>query len=105
MSFSSVFISNILSLDIFPFLSVIISVFLIRMALERSRAELRSELLCCLMIFSSFALIRRQLVVLELLSFLPFRLCFGFWYLGELFPSSIILAYDLVLVEIQKNLC
>ena len=43
-----------------------------------------------------------QLVVLELSSLLPFRACFGFEYLGELFLSSIILLVDeLVLVEIQ----
>ena len=49
-----------------------------------------------------FALRLRQLAVLELFSFLPFRACFGFEYLGEPFPSSIILLVDeLVLVEIQ----
>ena len=49
-----------------------------------------------------FALRLRQLVVLELSSFFPFRACFGFEYLGEPFPSQIILLVDeLVLVEIQ----
>ena len=44
----------------------------------------------------------RQLVVLELSSFLPLRACFGFEYLGEPFPSSKILLVDeLVLFEIQ----
>ena len=35
----------------------------------------------------NFALRLRQLVVLELPSFLPFRACFGFEYLGEPFHS------------------
>ena len=49
-----------------------------------------------------FALRLRQLLVLELFSFLPCRVCFGFEFLGEPFPSSIILLVDeLVLVEIQ----
>ena len=49
-----------------------------------------------------FALRRRQLVVLELSSFLPFREYFGSEYLGEPFPSGIILLVaELVLVEIQ----
>ena len=44
----------------------------------------------------------RQLVVLELSSFLPFRACFGFEYLGELFLSwTILLEAELVLFEIQ----
>ena len=48
----------------------------------------------------------RQLVVLELSSFLPFRAHFGSEYLGEPSPSQIILLVDeLVLVEIQKNPC
>ena len=38
------------------------------------------------MIFN-FALSNRQLVVLELCSFFPFRAFFGEEYLGELFPS------------------
>ena len=59
---------------------------------------------CIVSCFSlNFALRPRQLVVLELFSFLPFRACFGFEYLAEPFPSSIILLIDeLVLVEIQK---
>ena len=49
-----------------------------------------------------FALRLRQLVVLELTSFLPFRACFGSEYLGEPFSSEIIFLVDeLVLVEIQ----
>ena len=48
------------------------------------------------------ALRLRQLVVLELSSFHPFSAYFGSEYLGELFPSEIILLVDvLVLVEIQ----
>ena len=44
----------------------------------------------------------RQLVVLELSSFLPLRAYFGFEYLGEPFPSwAILLAAELALVEIQ----
>ena len=41
------------------------------------------------MIFSFFALRFRQLVVLELSSFLPFRACFGLECLGEPVPSKI----------------
>ena len=53
--------------------------------------------------FLNFALRNRQLVVLELSSFLPFRAYFGFEYLGEPSPSKIILLVEeLVLVEIQK---
>ena len=49
-----------------------------------------------------FALRLRQLVVLEPCSFLPFRACYGFEYLGEPFPSWLILLVDeLVLVDIQ----
>ena len=49
-----------------------------------------------------FAQRLRQLVVLELSSFLPFRAYFGSEYLGEPFPSLIFLLVDeLVLVEIQ----
>ena len=44
----------------------------------------------------------RQLAVIELSSFLPFRAYFGADFLGEPFPSEIILLEDeLVLVEIQ----
>ena len=54
------------------------------------------------MIFSKFLHRLRQLVVLELSTCLPFRVCFGFEYLGKPFPSQIILLVDdLVLVEIQ----
>ena len=55
------------------------------------------------MTFSQFFALRlRQLVVLELSSFHPFRACFGFEYLRELFPSkTILLVAELVLVEIQ----
>ena len=50
-----------------------------------------------------FALRLRQLAVLELSSFLPFRAYFGSEYLGESLPSQIILLVDqLVLVEFQK---
>ena len=49
-----------------------------------------------------FARILRQLVVLELSSFLPFSACFGSEYLGEPFPSQItVLVDEHVLVEIQ----
>ena len=49
-----------------------------------------------------FALRHRELVVLELFSFLTFRARFGFEYLAEPFPSKIILLVDeLVLVETQ----
>ena len=49
-----------------------------------------------------FALRLRQLVVLELSSFFPFRAYFGSEYLGEPFPSEIILPVDeLVLVGFQ----
>ena len=49
-----------------------------------------------------FALRIHQLVVLELSSFLPFQTYFGSEYLGEPFPSQIILLVDeRVLVEIQ----
>ena len=49
-----------------------------------------------------FALRLRRLVVLELSSFLPLRAYFGFDYLGEPFPSQIILLVaELALVEIQ----
>ena len=65
--------------------------------------QLKSELLYCLMIFLLiFALRPGQFVVLALSSCLPFRAYFGSAYLGELFPSEIILPVDeLVLVEIQ----
>ena len=54
-------------------------------------------------LLSVSALRLRQLVVLELSSFLPFRAYFGFEYLGEPFPSLIILLVDkLALVEIQR---
>ena len=50
-----------------------------------------------------FALRLRQLVVLELSLFLPFRAYFGFESLGEAFPSQIFLLVDeRVLVETQK---
>ena len=50
----------------------------------------------------NFCTVLRQLAVLELLSFLPVRACFGFECPGEPFPSSIILLVDqLVLFEIQ----
>ena len=53
------------------------------------------------MIFSLvFALTLDQLVVLEHTSFLPIRAYFGSEYLGEPFPSWIILLV-LVLVEIR----
>ena len=49
-----------------------------------------------------FALRLDQLVVLELSSFLLIRAYFGSEYLGEPFPSEIILLVDeLVLIEIQ----
>ena len=49
-----------------------------------------------------FALILRQLVVLELSLFLPFRAYFGSEHLGQPFPSEKIIFIDeLVLVEIQ----
>ena len=49
------------------------------------------------------ALRNHRLVVFELSSCLPFRACFGFEYLAEIFPSSIILPVDeLDLIEIQQ---
>ena len=53
-----------------------------------------------------FTLRFRQLVDLELSSFLPFRAWFGSEYLGEPFPSLIILIVSvIVLYEIQSVLC
>ena len=44
----------------------------------------------------------RQLVVLQLSSFLPSRVYFAFEYLGELFPSlTILLVDEVVLFDIQ----
>ena len=52
---------------------------------------------------SIFSLRLRQLMVLEISSFLPFRAYFGFEYLGELLLSqTILLVAELVPVEIQK---
>ena len=54
------------------------------------------------MTFSFFVVRIRQLVVLELSSSHPIRVYFVFEFLGEVFPSEIILLVDeLVLVEIQ----
>ena len=66
--------------------------------------QLRSEPLKCLVIFSQFFALRPDsLVVLALSSFLRFRTHFGSEYLGEPFPSEIILLVDeLVLVEIRQ---
>ena len=62
--------------------------------------QLWSEPLNCLL---TCALTLLRLVVLELFSFLPSLACYGFEYIGEPFPSKIILLVDeLVLVEIRQ---